>query len=75
MAKPRIWTLSAQSRLVDLGAHFRADGVCTNMLDEELEKALREELPEYICGGLCEPMCAWCNQQADLAAERRGFDA
>lgn len=26
---------------------------------------------EVSCDGTCEPMCKWCNEQADIAAENR----
>lgn len=29
------------------------------------------ELVESTCDGTCEPMCAWCHQQADIAAQNR----
>lgn len=39
----RIWTLSEQNKLCDTGAHFRADGVCTNMPDKQLADLLNQE--------------------------------
>lgn len=35
---PEIWTKKEQSLLADVGAHFRADGVCTNMSDRQSRK-------------------------------------
>ena len=36
--------------------------------------SVRGELtPDYCesCDGTCEPMCAWCHRQADIAAQQR----
>lgn len=41
---PRIWTLSEQNKVCDIGAHFRADGVCTNLPDFFIEEKLLEAM-------------------------------
>lgn len=30
-----------------------------------------ENPPERTCDGSCQPMCAWCSRQADMAADTR----
>lgn len=40
--------------------------------DRETERRLLytgPDNPDFVCGGNCEPMCAFCKQQADIAAE------
>jgi len=44
--------------------------LCANAA-EELRQELNKGETERTCDGSCEPMCAWCNRQADIAAEER----
>ena len=39
-----------------------------DLWNRELER-LPCTAPELSCDGTCEPMCTWCNRQADIAAE------
>lgn len=49
------------------------DGTWVHLVHDDAELAAKfiGQFSEVTCDGSCDPMCAWCHRQADLAAENR----